>query len=140
MRIVILALSVAAIGLALARAAAQQNPPQATTGQDPFGDHHWKAFIDTSGEQPQLRVEGIMTAGSPAYFATVKPATPQGFNRRVLLLNVTHEQLFGVWALAVTDIPVCYHAAAAPDQYDQVTIMTASGARKTLDVFKQVID
>ena len=144
----------AAVGVLITYATAQTTPSQPRGGErrggqplgaqpnegareDAFGRHSWKAFIELSAEQkPLLRVEGIMTAPTPGHYAIIKPAEPQGFNPRILILNITHKQLPGMWTQALTDIPVCFHAPLEMDQFDQVTVLAAGGAGKTLDIVK----
>jgi hypothetical protein len=77
-----------------------------------------------------------MTAATPGHFAVVQPANPQGFNPRILLLNVSHKQLPGIWAQVQTDIPVCYQVPVEPGFYERVTLLAPGGAGKDIEVIR----
>jgi hypothetical protein len=83
-----------------------------------IGDR-WRAWAVTEGEHTKLVVEGIYAQGGPGVVVLVKPAVPQGFNPKILILDVKPVTLPGVWPAVLQPVPA--HFTLSPYKKDQYT-------------------
>jgi hypothetical protein len=88
----------------------------------------WRAWATTEGMETRLTVEGIYDSGGPGLVAVLKPASPQGFNPKILLLELTLSTLPGMWAAVLMPIPACYvQAPYRKGQYESVQVRYPDG-------------
>jgi hypothetical protein len=82
-------------------------------------DDRWRAWAVTEGEHTKLVVEGIYAQGGPGVVVLVKPAVPQGFNPKILILDVKPATLPGVWPAILQPVPADF--TLSPYKKDQYT-------------------
>ncbi len=104
--------SAASVGLATLAAGA-------AVGDEQKIDDRWRAWAVTEGEHTKLVVEGIYAQGGPGVVVLVKPATPQGINAKILILDVKTATLPGVWTAILQPVPA--HYTLSPYKKDQYT-------------------
>lgn len=102
-------------------------PPTSTTTKPAppvsYRTKDFTAFVSAIPPGPRkLIVAGTVVVGHPGHRVTLKPAQPQGFNPRILLMNLTVERVEGNFPQVVTDVPVRYEEVG-PADYDRVTIL-----------------
>jgi hypothetical protein len=88
----------------------------------------WRAWATTGGMDTKLTVEGILENGGPGLVAVLKPTMPQGFNPKILMLELTLATLPGMWATVLSPIPTCYvQAPYKKGQYEAVQVRYPDG-------------
>lgn len=91
-------------------------------------EDRWRAWAVTEGEQARLVVEGIYGQGGPGLVAIVKEAAPQGFNPRILMLELKTATLPGLWPTVLLPVPASFvKAPYKADQYESVEIRYPDG-------------
>jgi hypothetical protein len=113
---------------------AEPKPDAAAQAAKKTQDYYWKAWLEPKGQEFVLNVHGIVEGATPGHHAVAARATPQGINPRILILDVTQNQLPGVWPNVTTAIPCCFIDTVRPDQFTQVTIRQAGGRGRTVDI------
>jgi hypothetical protein len=124
---------------ALVVASACTKPPDPGPGPGPitYRLKDFSAHINAMpgpppGNPRTLYVQGTVVVGHPGHKVTLTPASPQGFNPRILLMNLTVERLDGVFPQVETEVPVRYVQDNA--DYTDVTILTDSDAVPDLNL------
>lgn len=93
----------------------------------------WYAWNNTMPPKPDdFHVTGEVQVGNPGVDVLLTPRTPQGFNPRVLLLDLVLAQRPGLWPQVVVWKPARYDKTNA--DYDQVQIFHESSPIATIDV------
>lgn len=94
----------------------------------------WRAWAFTEGDQTKLVVEGIYRQGGPGLVVIVNDATPQGFNPKILLLQLKTATLPGMWAMVLQPVPAWYiKVLHKKDQYESVQISYPNGSVVSID-------
>lgn len=98
----------------------------------------WSATANLKPPAPfTLHVQGEVIASTPGHRAHLTKSEPQGVNSRILLLDLTLEELPGDWPLVITSIPARYHDGDYPeDLHDKVQIRSTGGASWTVTIDK----
>ena len=95
---------------------------------DQKNEDRWRAWAVTEGEHTKLVVEGIYAQGGPGIVVQVKPATPQGINPKILILDVKTATLPGIWPAILQPVPAHYlKNGYQKDQYTSVHIRYPGG-------------
>lgn len=68
-----------------------------------------------------------VSAPTPGYEASLKPAEPQGINPRDLILDLTVTAKPGIWPDHVAEIPVSYVKSPYAREYDTVLVRLPDG-------------
>ena len=82
-----------------------------------------------------LTVIGTVDAPNPGAHPRLECSNPQGWNPKILLLDLVFDQEPGIWNQVVTQKPVGYSKALSNcDVYDEVTIqgLTTVTIKKTI--------
>lgn len=98
--------------------------PEAVQQTDGMGtpDCEWEAVHDSMPPGPaRLRVTGTCVMPTPGYTLTLSRAEPQGFNPRILILNLEVEAPTGFVAQVLTPTPVAYEETTDL-HYDSISI------------------
>lgn len=85
----------------------------------------WYAWLNTMPPKPDdFHVTGKVEVGNPGMFGTLIPASPQGINPDILILDLYLEQKPGGWQRVNTWVEVRYDTVIIPDapSYSEVTI------------------
>jgi hypothetical protein len=84
----------------------------------------WYAWIDTTPPKPdELHVIGEVKVANPGIYAVLRKTVPQGFNPRILLLDLLLIQKPGIWPQQVTCIAVRYDAVITGRGYTEVDVL-----------------
>lgn len=84
-----------------------------------FESGDWSAWLNKMPPGPaRLFVEGVVVVGNPGIEATLVRKSPQGFNPKILLLEVLTRQLPGIWPQVLTPKPVRFDEEASIDYTD----------------------
>jgi hypothetical protein len=82
------------------------------------------AYVDAMpGSTPTLIVTGTLVFATGGWGAKIRPASPQGINPKILLMEVVTDAPKGPVTQVLTPIDVRYEAPASPGSYDSVTIL-----------------
>ena len=100
-----------------------------------YRGYYWKAWA-SHGDEPALHVAGVIKAGSPGHVVTLKPAVPQGINPRILILELTEEELPGAWPDVPAEVPAVFVKEPSKGEYDQVMVRFPTNDSITLDVLR----
>ena len=93
----------------------------------------WHAWADRRPPgKPRLVVAGEVTVANPEVIAFLHERVPQGFNPRILLLELSYWQRPGAWTQAVTNRPVALVTSSTA--YDGVEIHSGSAVVATMTV------
>lgn len=98
---------------------------------------NWGAWINRMPPGPaSLHVVGNLMLSNPGQVPVLKPATPQGTNERVLILDLTMDQKPGMWPQVILPGQARYDAPnyTTKPPHSQVTIRTG-GQEITIDVY-----
>jgi hypothetical protein len=131
-------LAVTALGVTLAAGCTNGgHPPKPSTSTRPrptttvpasnglVGTKDFVAFVNAEPGSPQtLIVTGTVQLASPAYAARLVPANPQGFNPRILLMNLVVTKITENPVPAVV-VERQVRFTAANTNYERVTILGA---------------
>ena len=94
----------------------------------------WRAWSTTAGKQKTLTVEGIHRNGGPGVVAVLKPAQPQGFNPKILILKLELQTLPGVWPAIAIPIPACWKDAEyEKGRYTSVSVRYPDGTTAEIE-------
>jgi hypothetical protein len=100
----------------------------AVLAEDSKIEDRWRAWAVTEGEHTKLVVEGIYSQGGPGLVVVVRPATPQGINPKILILDVKTATLPGVWTAILQPVPARYTTSPyKKDQYTSIHIRYPGG-------------
>ncbi|HIP94131.1 MAG TPA: hypothetical protein EYH20_02190 [Leucothrix sp.] len=69
-----------------------------------------------------FHVSGSVLAPNPDVSATLKPTTPQGFNPKILFLDLIFDQQAGYWPQVVTWVSARYDKVTDGNPYESVQI------------------
>jgi hypothetical protein len=102
-------------------------PPGPTTPGTIPGDHldkiielkDFRAYVDVQTPEPKLVVKGTIVVPSGGYQVKLQPASPQGIDPRILLLDLKVISHGGNYSQAYR--PLAVSLEASPD-YDLVTV------------------
>jgi hypothetical protein len=87
----------------------------------------FKAWIDTMPPAPpRLIVTGELEVPTSGWTATLGLKNPQGFNQKILMLEVTAQAPQGNVSQIVQQLPLRYQQPAAPGSITQVTVLYGS--------------
>lgn len=118
--------------LPMTTTALAQDPPIDKVPNRPAD--RWRAWAVTEGENTRLVVEGVYSNGGPGVVAVVTPATPQGINPKILILDVKVGTLPGVWPAILTPIPASYVAKDyKAGTYNSIHIRYPNGTSVMID-------
>ncbi|CAN5208702.1 hypothetical protein BH11PLA2_BH11PLA2_01920 [soil metagenome] len=88
----------------------------------------WRAWATTGGTETKLVIEGIYQGGGPGLVAVLKPVVPQGFNPKILTMELTLATLPGMWATIITPVPACYvQTPYKKGQYESIQVHYPDG-------------
>ena len=83
----------------------------------------WRAFANLFPPSPyEFHVAGTITVPHPGYSGYLVPAVPQGFNPRVLILNLKLCESDGSWPQVVSELPVSFEDTWYADSHDSVDV------------------
>jgi hypothetical protein len=94
----------------------------------------WRAWAVTAGTHTMLTVEGIYQSGGPGVVAVMKPATPQGINPKVLVLDLKVGMLPGMWPAILHANPA--HHTQSPYRagtYESIHVRYPDGTSMMID-------
>ncbi|WP_435018024.1 hypothetical protein TA3x_005663 [Tundrisphaera sp. TA3] len=124
--------TVLALGFCLSAAglSSAQDTKGESTGPKQYVVHEgfvWKAWA-TKGPQGVLHVSGVLNKkGGPGEYADLKPASPQGINPKILILEVKLGQLPGEWPEPLVDLPTVYEQAKYTGDYESISVRFSDG-------------
>ena len=78
------------------------------TPPPPKSNCDWSATTTHGVDTVQLHVKGVCQEPTPGYTLTLEPASPQGINPEILLLQLTVKAPTGIEPQHVTPTPVEY--------------------------------
>lgn len=120
------------LAFSVAAVAACQRETATPEGKSPVRDMRikadWSAWVNKMPPGPaSFHVDGTLHMPHPGFEATLMPTRPQGINPKVLMMDLRVEQLDGMWAQVLTDIPVKYVEDPYEGDYEQVHIFYPNG-------------
>jgi hypothetical protein len=116
----------AVLGAVLTGAAGEAQQPVPKNAK--INPDRWRAWAVTEGKDTRLVVEGVVDGG-PGAVAVLTPANPQGFDPKILLLNLEYATLPGRWPAIAHPIPAHYTVAPyKKGTHDRVTIRYPDGS------------
>lgn len=88
----------------------------------------WAAWVNKMPPGPaSFHVEGTLHLPHPGFESSLTPRSPQGFNPRILMLDLNVRELDGMWAQVLTDQEVKYIVDPYDGDYEQVHILYPNG-------------
>lgn len=89
-----------------------------------INNRDWSAVHDhMPGKEKTLRVDGIVDYPTTGFSAWLEPSQPQGFNDRILEMDLHETAPADAAEEVITPVPVHYEKATEKE-YDQVNIRT----------------
>ncbi len=86
----------------------------------------WYAWLDTMPPAPDgFHVTGSVLLPHPGVKASLKHSVPQGFNDKILFLDLVIEELPGYWPQVLTWLTVRHDEVVEGDSYTSVEIFYA---------------
>jgi hypothetical protein len=100
----------------------------------PIETSDWYAWMDLMPDATRtLHVQGVVTMPTPGYNVKLAPASPQGINPRILILDLKITPRRGIFPQVVTKIPVRFEQPDAV-AYQSVHVRLPDGTAVMLDV------
>jgi hypothetical protein len=82
------------------------------------------AFVDAMpGHTPTLIVTGTLVFATGGWKAKIQPASPQGINPKILLMQVVTDPPEGAVTQVLTPVEVRYEVPSSPGAYDSVSVL-----------------
>jgi hypothetical protein len=98
----------------------------------------WSAWVNRMPPGPaSLHVHGKLTMPHPGFELRLAPRVPQGFNPKILMMDLEVRELDGMWAQVLTEMEVSYvEDPYRVGGYTQVHIFYPNGDSVLIDLIE----